>query len=68
VLSRLAAERSKAETWVVKRILDLIGMSIGGWLGWTAGAPISFFSGFILGVVGTGAALYVMRRLTRGLP
>ena len=52
----------------MKRILDLMGMSIGGWLGWTAGAPVSFFTAFVLGVVGTGAGLYVTRRLTAGLP
>jgi len=42
-------------------------MSIGGWLGWTAGAAISFFTGFIVSVVGTGVGLYAIRRFTRGI-
>jgi hypothetical protein len=52
----------------VKRLLDLIGMSIGGWLGWTVGAAISFFTAFLVGIVGTGVGLYAVRRLTRGIP
>lgn len=51
----------------MKRLLDLIGMSIGGWLGWMAGAPISFFTAFIVSVVGTGVGLYAIRRLTSGV-
>jgi len=52
----------------MKRILDLIGMSFGGWLGWAAGEPLSIFVAFLASVVGTGLGLYAMRRLTRGLP
>jgi hypothetical protein len=48
--------------------LDLVGMSIGGWLGWAAGAPISFFTAFIVSMVGTGLGLYAARRLSSGLP
>ncbi len=33
----------------MKRLLDLVGMSVGGWLGWTAGAAISLFTAFIVG-------------------
>jgi phosphate/sulfate permease len=51
----------------MKRLVDLIGMSVGGWLGWTAGVPVSYFTAFIVGVVGTGLGLYAVRRLTRGL-
>ncbi len=49
------------------RILNLIGMSAGGWLGWIVGAWISFFAGFILSVVGMGAGLYAAHRLTKRL-
>lgn len=52
---------------LVKRLLDLIGMSVGGWLGWTAGAAISFFTAFVVSIVGTGLGLYAIRRLTRGI-
>jgi len=52
----------------LKRILDMIGMGVGGWLGWVAGEPLSIFVAFLTSVVGTGLGLYAMRRLTRGLP
>jgi hypothetical protein len=48
-------------------LLDLIGMTIGGWVGWAAGAPFGFFMAFIVSIVGTGAGLYGVRRLTRGI-
>jgi hypothetical protein len=51
----------------VKRLLDFIGMSVGGWLGWIAGAPISVFTAFIISIVGTGLGLYAVRRLTAGM-
>ena len=51
----------------MKRLLDFIGMSAGGWLGWFVGAPISIFTAFIVSTVGMGAGLYAVRRLTRGM-
>ena len=51
----------------MKRILDIAGMSIGGWLGWAIGAPISVFTAFIVGVVGTGVGLWAVRRVTAGM-
>ena len=51
----------------MKRLLDMVGLSIGGWLGWMAGAWVSIFTAFILSVVGTGLGLYLTRRLTRNL-
>jgi hypothetical protein len=51
----------------MKRLLDLIGMSLGGWLGWMAGAAISIFTAFVVSMVGTGVGLYAIRRLTRGV-
>ena len=51
----------------MKRILDVVGMTVGGYLGWFAGAPVSIFTAFLLSIVGTGAGLYVTRRLARGL-
>jgi hypothetical protein len=45
----------------------MIGMSVGGWLGWWAGAAISFFAAFIVSIVGMGAGLYAVRRLTQGI-
>lgn len=43
-------------------------MSIGGWLGWAAGATISLFTAFIVSIIGTGVGLYAIRRFTSSLP
>ncbi len=51
----------------MKRLLDMVGLSVGGWFGWMAGAWVSIFTAFILSVVGTGLGLYLTRRLTRNL-
>lgn len=51
----------------MKRLLGMIAMSAGGWLGWTIGAAISVFTAYIVSVVGAGAALYAARRFTRHL-
>lgn len=51
----------------MKAILNLAGMSIGGWIGWAAGARVSFFTAFVLSMVGTGVGLYVAQRVTRDL-
>lgn len=53
----------------MKGILKTIGMSIGGWLGWVAAAPISMFAAFIVSVIGTALGLWATSRfITRHLP
>jgi hypothetical protein len=53
----------------VKPLLDFVGMSVGGWLGWMAGAPFSTFVAFVVSVLGTGVGLWATRRyVTRNLP
>ncbi len=53
----------------MKGLLNLIGMSVGGWVGWTLGSQLSFFAAFITSVVGTGIGLYLAQRtLSRLLP
>ena len=53
----------------MKGLLQFIGMTAGGWLGWVAGAPISTFTAFIVSVIGTAIGLWAMRRfVTRHLP
>jgi hypothetical protein len=53
----------------LKGILNFIGMSAGGWIGWIIGARVSLFTAFIVSVVGTGVGLYVTQRaVTRMLP
>lgn len=49
----------------MKRLLDLIAMSAGGWIGWMIGAWVSVFTAFLVSVVGTGVGLYVARRITK---
>ena len=51
----------------MKRLLDLVAMTVGGWLGWVAGAWISIFTAFIVSMVGTGLGLYASRRLYKRL-
>lgn len=51
----------------MRGIIGLIGMTAGGWLGWWLGGMGSVFTAFLVSVVGTGAGLYVSRRLSSGL-
>jgi hypothetical protein len=51
----------------MKGILNLCGMSAGGWLGWFLGAQVSFFTAFLFSIVGTGAGLYLTQRVLRHL-
>lgn len=52
----------------MKRILDMVGLSAGSWIGWKLGALLSFYAGFVVSMVGMGVGLYAVRRLTRGIP
>jgi hypothetical protein len=46
-----------------------MAMTVGGWLGWEAGALVSVFTGYVLSVVGAAVALYVVNRFrVRYLP
>jgi len=51
----------------MSRLLNLIGMTLGGWLGWELGMLVSLFTAFILGMVGTGLGLYASQRITKRL-
>lgn len=52
---------------MLKKVLDFVGLSVGSWLGWTLGATVSIFTAFIVSVVGMGAGLYAVRRLTKSV-
>ncbi|MEE9207357.1 MAG: hypothetical protein V3U67_03105 [Gemmatimonadota bacterium] len=53
----------------MKGLLNLVGMSVGGWVGWAIGAQLSFFTAFIAGIIGTGVGLYFAQlTLNRLLP
>ena len=51
----------------MKGFLNFMGMSVGGWLGWAMGAPISIFTAFIVSMVGMGVGLYFTQRMVKRL-
>jgi len=51
----------------MKGILNLVGMTIGGWIGWAVGAQISIFTAYMVSMVGTGLGLYVAIRVTKAI-
>ena len=51
----------------MRRLLNFLGMAVGGWLGWQVGILISFFAAFLVGVVGTGVGLCASQRLSKRL-
>lgn len=46
----------------MRGMLALVGMSLGGWIGWELGSLVSLFTGFIVAVFGTAIGLYGARR------
>lgn len=51
----------------MKGMLNFIGMTIGGWIGWAIGAQVSIFTAYMVSMVGTGLGLYAAIRVTRQL-
>ncbi|MFQ5990530.1 MAG: hypothetical protein ACE5K9_11510 [Candidatus Methylomirabilales bacterium] len=49
----------------MRRLLILIGASLGGWLGWWLGAKVGVMTGFALSMIGMGFGLYVAQRFVR---
>jgi uncharacterized membrane protein YeaQ/YmgE (transglycosylase-associated protein family) len=45
------------------KLLGLIGLMLGGWIGWAMGATFSTIAAFFLSIVGSGVGLYIGRRL-----
>jgi hypothetical protein len=43
------------------RLLAFLGMTVGGWVGWVIGAPVSIFTAFVVSMVGTGLGLWAAR-------
>jgi hypothetical protein len=48
---------------LVGKLLGFVGAAVGSSAGWWVGAHVGFMSAFFMSVVGTGAGLYVGRRL-----
>lgn len=51
----------------MKGMLNFIGMTIGGWIGWAIGAQVSIFTAYMVSMVGTGLGLYAAIRVTKQL-
>ncbi len=47
------------------RLLYIIGLTIGGWLGWWGGAQVGLTTAFILSSIGSVAGVYVGWRIHR---
>ncbi|MHB1191882.1 MAG: hypothetical protein ACYC6F_02455 [Longimicrobiales bacterium] len=51
----------------MRGILNFIGMTVGGWIGWQLGDAVSLFTAFVVSMVGTGLGLYAAQRVTKKL-
>jgi uncharacterized protein len=47
----------------MQKLAGFVGMTVGGAIGWYAGAPIGYMTAFMLSCVGSGVGLYVTRRV-----
>lgn len=46
----------------MKKVITMVGATVGGAAGWWAGAFVGVFTAFIISCVGTGAGIYFGRR------
>ena len=49
----------------MSKLLAFIGAMAGGYAGWALGSPFGIFGSYVLSIVGTGAGVYVGRRIGR---
>ena len=49
----------------MSKLLGFLGLTLGGWLGWAIGARVSFTAALFLSILGTGAGLYLGRRIAQ---
>ena len=42
----------------MNKAINFLGMTIGGYVGWYIGLPVSVFTAFMLSMVGTGLGLW----------
>jgi uncharacterized membrane protein YeaQ/YmgE (transglycosylase-associated protein family) len=47
----------------VTKLLGFVGATVGGALGWWIGAPVGTMTAFMVSMVGTGAGLYLGRKV-----
>lgn len=46
----------------MSKVVGFIGASLGGSIGWWAGAPVGIMTAFFLGIIGTAAGGYFAKR------
>ena len=51
----------------MRKLLAVIGTTLGGYLGWILGAPVGTVTAFAVSMVGTAAGLYAARRVAQHL-
>jgi len=49
----------------MKKILIILSISIGGWIGWWLGKYVGFMTAYFLSVIGGAAGLYFGRQIIR---
>jgi hypothetical protein len=47
------------------KLLYLLAIMVGGWIGWFAGAWAGLFVGFMTSAIGSAAGLYLAKRFER---
>lgn len=50
---------------MLSKMLNFIGATIGGSLGWWAGERVGFMTAFILSIIGTGIGIYFGHRVAK---
>jgi len=52
----------------LKPILKMLGLSLGGWVGWWLGDHIGLITAYFLSLFGAATGLYMARQIARDLP
>lgn len=58
-----AAQAAFLESYRMTKILTLTGSFVGGSIGWWIGAFVGTMTAFMLSIVGSGAGVYIGRRI-----
>ena len=50
---------------MLSKMLNFIGATIGGSIGWWAGERVGFMTAFVLSIIGTGIGIYAGHRVAK---
>lgn len=50
---------------VIKPLVLMITVMLGGWLGWVVGRPLGIMTAYFIAVAGASVGLYIGRRIQR---